>query len=196
MTIVRPWRGLRIVMVFASIVSAQRAADSALVTTSPKPVQPVSPPERTISPHLAELMAASMPKYQPVREPTEPVAPADPEGEKPSNEIVRLPRYVVSGSKLPTSMQVLTKKGLEHYAMEHYLGPEDGLDRGFLNLFTIGALWKKIPVLGSFPFVTSETNEDRAMRLYETAERKREMDDLTGLIHLAKEIESPPAPKK
>lgn len=48
-------------------------------------------------------------------------------------------------------------------------------------------MWKKIPVLGSFPFVISETNEDRGMRLYDTAERKQKMDELRGLMNLTKE---------
>ena len=191
-----PLRGLLIVTLLASVVAAQDDSTSAEVTTLRKPGLSASPAERVISHHVAELLAVSMPKYKPIPETPEPATPANQEGEEPSNEIVRLPRYIVSGPKLPASMEILTKKELERYAMDHTIGSEDGLDRGFLNLFTIGGMWKKIPVLGSFPFVTSETNRDRGMRLYETAEWKRKMDDLTGLMNLAKEEGKVPVAKK
>ena len=154
------------------------------------------PSERVVSRHVAELIAASMPKYKPIQARPETVAPIDQEIEKPSSEIVQLPRYLVSGSKLPAPMEVLTKKGLEHYAMDHYIGPEDGLDRGLLNHFTIAGLWKKIPVLGYFRFVSSETNEERAMRLYNNGELKRKMDELKELMNLPNEVGDVPGTKK
>jgi hypothetical protein len=175
-----------LVAVYVTAVAAQDA--SPLATASP--ISEPAAAERAVSPHVAELLAASIPKFRPpapAEKKSEPAEPTNHEGDKPANGIVRLPRYVVRESALPTPLEVMTKRELEHYAMDRYLGPEDGFDRGFLNLFTIAGLWKKIPVLGQFPFVGSETNEDRALRLFDIAERKRKMEELSGLMNLTKE---------
>ena len=185
----RPLSGLLIVTMFATVVAAQEASSSPVLSSTPIPAPPALPAERAVSIHVAELLAASMPRYKPIPEKSEPVAPANQESGRPPNETVRLPRFVVSEpkeAKLPAPLEILAKRELEHYAMDHYIGPEDGLDRGVLNLFTIAGVWKKIPVLGAFPFLTSETNQDRAMRLYDTAERKRKMDEMIELMNLTK----------
>jgi len=75
--------------------------------------------------------------------------------------------FVVHASRLLTEDEVLTDKGMAELAMNRYLGPADGIDRGLLNVFTLPGLWKKIPVLGRIPCpLPGMTNETRAMRLY------------------------------
>ena len=84
--------------------------------------------------------------------------------EQPANGIVRLPDYLVREPKLPTPEEVRSRRELERYAMDKYLGPENGFDRGVLNLFTFPQLWRKIPLLGQIlpcP-IPSVTNEERA----------------------------------
>ncbi len=146
-------------------------------------------PANHLSKHAAALLAEGLPKVETKKNDAAGAAAkpvANPE-DAPANGIVRLPRYVVHEPRLPTPQEVMTRKELEHYAMDRYIGPEDGFDRGFLNVFTIAGLWKKIPILGGFPFVGSETNEDRGLRLYDEAERKRKMEEMAGLMSLMKE---------
>lgn len=171
----------------AAVVAAQTI--SPIAEPGSPPVGPAPEVTRSVSPRVAEMLAAAMPKYQgPMASPKRPelAEPNEMEREKPANSIVRLPNYVVRESKLPTPIEVMTRRELENYAMKRYIGPEDGLDRGVLNLFTLAGLWKKIPVLGHFPFAGSETNEDRALRLHDEAERKRKMEELSGLMTLTK----------
>jgi hypothetical protein len=76
-----------------------------------------------------------------------------------------MPAFVVRDDKLPDEEQILTYKGRAKIAMDKYLGPSDGLDRGVLNSFTLVQLWKKIPILGGLPFAGTPafmTNEERA----------------------------------
>lgn len=145
---------------------------------------------RNFSPHAAALLAAGLPKVEPLKSEETGLArkqTASSDETKPANGIVRLPKYVVREPKLPTPQEIMTPKELENYAMNRYVGAEGGFDRGFLNLFTVAGLWKKIPVLGRFSFVGSETNAERGMRLYAEAERKRKMEELMNLMSLTKE---------
>ena len=147
--------------------------------------------ERAISPHTAAMLAATRPKFEPVKpaKNNDGAAQKPPvEEDRPANGIIRLPNYVVRDSKLPTPSEVMTRKELERYAMNRYLGPADGFDRGFLNLFTIAQLWQKIPLIGRFvpaPF-GSVTNEQRAMMMYYEDERLRKMNDLMDLASMMK----------
>jgi hypothetical protein len=165
-------------------------AQPAAPVTTPVEIEVAPRPEHAISPHIAALLAASRPKLEaPVaaEKKTEQPAVAADEPKIPANGIVRLPRYVVREPRLPSREEVMNRKESENDAMNRFIGPEDGFDRGFLNLFTIAGLWEKIPVLGRFPFVSSETNAERGMRLYAEAERKRKMEELMSFTSLTKE---------
>jgi hypothetical protein len=136
---------------------------------------------RAVSPQIAAELAATIPKYQPAQ----PVA-ANPVA--PATDVVHMPTYLVSGSKLPMPMDVLTQEGLESYAMDRYLGPSDGLDRGVLNAVTLAELWPKIPVVGAIPMAPfgSTTNGERAVEQYEADKRLQEKADLLELVSLMK----------
>jgi hypothetical protein len=102
--------------------------------------------------------------------------------------VVRLPEYHVREPKLPSPQEVMTRKALEQYAMNKYLGDERGFDRGFLNLFNLASLWKKVPVLGKVPLPGFVTNEDRAMQLYhEDRNRQRWSDAMEFLTPAERE---------
>jgi hypothetical protein len=78
-----------------------------------------------------------------------------------------LPAFIVRDEKVPSPEQILTYEGRAKIAMDEYLGPSDGLDRGVLNRFTLKQLWMKIPILRALPieFVGTParmTNEERA----------------------------------
>ncbi|MBI5692120.1 MAG: hypothetical protein HZC55_18725 [Verrucomicrobia bacterium] len=91
----------------------------------------------------------------------------------PANAIVRLPDYVVRERKpprLPEAEEVMSPREREQLALQRFLGDEQGLDRA-LSMITPVHLWRKIPLLGRFPFLGFETNEQRAVRLYEEARR-------------------------
>jgi hypothetical protein len=84
-----------------------------------------------------------------------------------SDGVIQLPTFEARAPRLLTEDEVLTDKGRAELAMNRYLGPADGIDRGLLNAFTLPGLWKKIPVLGRIPcLLGGMTNETRAMQLY------------------------------
>ena len=183
---------VRIILLFGTAIVGEIAAlaqQAAPVTT---PIANKAAPKRdhAVSPQIAALLMASRPKLEvtcSTRKETEQTAIVASEREKPANTIVRLPSYVVREPRLPARDEVMTRQESESYAMNRFIGPEDGFDRGFLNLFTFAGLWKKIPVLGRFSIAGSETNAERGMRLYAESERKRKMEELTGLMSLTKE---------
>ena len=162
------------------------AAFSGLVTLAGSVVagdaaQPSPKRERVISPRVAEILTAAAPTYEPpvinragdngVPTQQAPAARArlTTEPRVPANTIIRLPEYVVTERKpkpLPKYEEVLSPRELEKLAMREFLGPEDGFDRGFLNLITVPQLWKKIPILGQIPLAGFWTNEERAMGMY------------------------------
>ncbi len=119
--------------------------------------------------------------------------PASSERLTPANGIVRLPEYVVrerKPAKLPDPEEVMARQQLERIAMQRHLGDEQGLERA-LSMLTPVHLWRKIPVLGKFPLVSFETNEQRAMRMDYDAKIKARWDALSGLMS----PELKPAPK-
>lgn len=80
---------------------------------------------RSISPEVAAALAAGMPKYDPPK----PVAPKDEEDlpdmrdvDKPRNQIIRLPDYVVREKRPPVFRErdINTTKGLSAIAMKRY----------------------------------------------------------------------------
>lgn len=128
---------------------------------------------RLVSPRTAALLAAAMPKFEPlpVVEPQHNSAAASEGAAKtPDVGIVHLPSYIVRDRKVPLADEV-DKGAVARRAMEHYLGPENGLDRGFLNLITA----KQVPVLALF---SSIPNEERALALYRADERRRKQAEL------------------
>jgi hypothetical protein len=149
--------------------------------------------ERPISPRIAEMLAATAPKFEPVpgyarakRSETglPETAPRLPESQHaPANGIVRLPDYIVRERKpreLPSVEDVMLPRQLEKLAMQEFLGDEQGLDRA-LNTLTVAHLWKKIPVLGRFPF-NFVTNEERAMALYRADREAKKWAELGSLL--------------
>ena len=128
------------------------------------------------------MLAAAMPKF----DPPPPGSPALPAPLPPGDNVIQLPTFRVIDRRLPTSTEVMGQEELARYAMNKYLGPEDGLDRGALNLVTIRQFWDKIPVLGRFPFLSSETNEQRALRLYHDDLQRQLNDDLTYMSKFLK----------
>ena len=135
---------------------------------------------------MAAMLAAATKKIEPAKPGSD--APVGvgvrlPLAERESAaSIVRLPQYVVREPTVPPPTEVMTQRELTRMAMDHYLGSVDGLDRGFLNRFTLGELWRKIPVLGVIPFpIPTISNEDRAMMKYYEDERLRKMHELLDL---------------
>lgn len=148
------------------------------------------------SPSLDAAIKAGLPAYLPQRLPvlarpaSAPIIPSlFVPGAAPADEVqdlVRMPKVVVREEPMPSSGEVLTTSGAAQLAMEEYLGDPDGLDRGFLNRFTIQQLWAHIPVLGYFPFVGSQSNEDRALSIAAAVQRLKTKLDLTSLISLGR----------
>ena len=150
--------------------------------------------ERAVSPRVAEMLLAAAPAYQPAQPPagagdsaasgTAARARVD-EITKPANTIVRLPEYVIRERKprpLPKLEEILGPRELEKLAMNEFLGPADGFDRGFLNLFTVADLWRRIPFLGRIPLAGFETNEQRAMRMYRADREAKAWAEMMSLL--------------
>lgn len=168
---------------FAAGVSSGGAAEPATESAATR--------ERAVSPRVAGLLAAAVPKYSSAPPPAaESPAPAPAASARlaatdrpaPANGIVRLPEYVVrerKPAKLPEREEVISRQQLERIAMQRHLGDEQGLERA-LSVLTPVHLWRKIPVLGKFPFRGFQTNEDRAMDLYWKAQMAERWEYLSS----------------
>ncbi len=147
--------------------------------------------ERVVSPRVAGMLGAAVPKYSPPPVPVAEPAEGAPAASRriaaadrpvPANGIVRLPEYVVrerKPAKLPDPEEVMSPQQLERIAMQRHLGDEQGLERA-LSVLTPVHLWLKIPVLGKFPFRGFQTNEDRAMDLYWKAQKAERWEYLNS----------------
>jgi hypothetical protein len=150
-----------------------------------------SPRERLVSPRVAALLAVAVPKFEtPVGGPatTGPTSPVSKTEVAAGPDVVRMPSVVVKERKLPQMLEV-DRAELGRRAMEQYLGPEDGLDRGFLNLITS----EQIPLLRIFG---STSNEARALGRYREDERLRMQSDLLEMAELSKRSGDPAAAAK
>jgi len=193
----RPARCLLVGLTIAAGVSWGRAAEPASNLSIAR--------ERVVSPRVAGMLAAAGPIYSPPSSPATPATemaevaaarPAASERVTPANGIVRLPDYVVrerKPPKLPDPEEVMPRRQLEQIAMQRHLGDEQGLERA-LSMLTPVHLWRRIPVLGRFPLVTFETNEQRAMRMDEAAKIKARWDALAGLMSPELRPSPPAAP--
>jgi hypothetical protein len=163
--------------------------------TGEEEVAPGGAAKQAASPNISSMISAGLPKYEPPST-TKPRAdqpqPADafmgPAAERQDGHedskatIVRLPSMIVRDPKLPDKSEILTKQEMARQGMATYIGPEDGLDRGVLNLFTVADLWQRLPFFGHYPLLGFETNEQRGLRLYQEAARRRELEDLNLLM--------------
>jgi hypothetical protein len=147
----------------------------------------------TISPSaLREAVKMGLPKFDPAQSAK---AAADKTAAKPASPqdpgLVQMNKYTVTGLPPPKPDQVLSQKARADKAMKRYLGDADGLDRGFLNRFTLTDLWKKIPVLGRLPVVLSSSNEERALAMAREDERIEEQKELTDLASAGQSRKDP-----
>ncbi|MEO7347413.1 MAG: hypothetical protein ABIZ49_10375 [Opitutaceae bacterium] len=154
---------------------------------------------RAVSPRVAEMLAQAGARQASVTpagsEALQPRAIPRLDDDRPANEIVRLPNYIVRERRLPKSIEVMSNAELARIGMEKYLGPENSLDR-VLNLFTVAGLWKKIPVLGRFPLMGFATNEERGLALQRAAMAAERWEDLAGLMSPGLKNEAPPTAAK
>lgn len=119
---------------------------------------------RAVSPGVAAALTASMPKYNPPKpEEKKPVDNRDMRDiDKPRNNIIRLPEYVVRQDKPPVFRErdIYTNAGLAELAKNRYISETvRGLNRYRIPLFGAGI-------------------EDYAMTLYRQDERLQNMSDL------------------
>jgi hypothetical protein len=144
--------------------------------TGPRAPQPPQP-ERALSAKTSAAISAGF-KYTPPPPPKpESVEEVDlRDVDKPKNEIVRLPRYVVTAKKpeVFTDRTLYTQDELKKLAMARYLTP---LDRGVLNKWT-GSLRLNSWTTAGF----GSSNEERAMQMYYEDERLRNMSAMSGDI--------------
>lgn len=135
---------------------------------SPAPSNAAPAPKRSraISPEAAAALAAASPKYTPPAPKPPPKSEEEQpdlrDVDKPKNEIIRLPKYLVREPK-PAVLQerdVLTDKGLTDVAMRRYISEADRA----LNRWTL-------PLFGS-------SKEARARAMLAEDDRLRHMSDL------------------
>jgi hypothetical protein len=119
------------------------------------------------SAYISAAITAGLPRFSPKENGGDAAsATADPERKPAGSQegVTAMPAFTVRESKIPTEERILSYKGSAKVAMDRYLGPADGFDRGVLNRFTLPQLWKKIPILGWLPFVGTPaemSNEER-----------------------------------
>jgi hypothetical protein len=173
-------------------------AGCVVVTTAIRAEDRSSEPRRAraISPRVAEMLTAAAVQVDAAQAAERGAQQTEsPEGATPVPErlatdesrsgrsSVRLPDYIVRDRKPQpplTPEQVMMPRALEQLAMQEFLGDEQGLDRT-LNTLTLAHLWKKIPVLGRFPF-SFVTNEERAMYLYRADREAKKWAELGSLL--------------
>lgn len=134
-------RYLRLTTVFMSMCLAPLLAQD----QKPDDSEPASSTRNTraISPEVAAALAAGMPKYNPPK----PVEKSEEdidmrEVDKPRNQIIRLPEYVVREEKPPVFRErdIYTQKGLRELARMRYLSETgQALNRFNIPLFGMGA---------------------------------------------------------
>lgn len=134
-------RYLRLTTVFMSMSLAPLLAQDQKSDDSE--TAPATRNTRAISPEVAAALAAGMPKYDPPK----PVEKAEEdidmrEVDKPRNQIIRLPEYVVREEKPPVFRErdIYTQKGLRELARMRYLSETgQALNRFNIPLFGMGA---------------------------------------------------------
>ncbi len=122
---------------------------------------------RVMSSEVAAALAAASPKYTPPPPPKPAPKPEEQlpdlrDTDKPKNEIIRLPKYLVREAKpaVLKETDVLTNKGLTDVAMRRYISDADRA----LNRFTL-------PLFGT-------SKEARAREMYAEDDRLRNMSEL------------------
>gem|GEM_PF-7022278 len=131
---------------------------------------PLYSPKST-SGYISSVIAAGLPKYDSLPKTTDSATAGtsiDGTAIHTTPGIALLPAYIVRDAMIPNEDQIPTSKAKAKIAMDKYLGPPDGLDRGFLNRYTLRQLWMRIPILRGLPieFVGTPvrmSNEDRAL---------------------------------
>jgi hypothetical protein len=106
----------------------------------------------SITNDISAAIAAGLPGYKPSPKATD-IAVAGQKPDQPTAGITSMSEFIVRDTKIPSEDQVLTYEAKAEIAMNKYLGPSDGLDRGVLNRYTLSQLWQKIPLIGGLPFV-------------------------------------------
>jgi len=126
---------------------------------------------RGYSPELAATISTALPQFEdPSAKPTAiPATTAKPKNQIPRLPVVTLPEVTVRERPIRefSERESYTKKGLEELVVKRYLSD---FDRDFLNRFTL-------PIIG-------ESNEYRAMQLYNQDERIRIAKEIGGLWRL------------
>jgi hypothetical protein len=185
---------IALLVAYALIGTDAMADDSPSVPASSATELDRAAAASTVSPAIASMITAGLPKYDATQSSTAsvPAAVNEARSAQPSSAtIVRLPAMIVRDRKLPDKSEILTKQEMTKQRMDTYIGPENGLDRGFLNLFTVADLWHHLPILGHYELAGFETNEERGLRLYKEAKRREEIDELNGLSSLGQKAHNP-----
>ena len=167
------------VAALAPVAPAQPATPAATSPVfAPAPAEKAPAPDapkrtRAVSSEVAAALAAAAPKYTPPPPKPEP----KPEEEqpdlrdidKPKNDIVRLPKYIVREPKpaIFSERAIHTPKGLTDIAMRRYISDADRA----MNRFTL-------PLFGG-------SMEARALAMYAEDERLRNMADLEDAANAA-----------
>ncbi|MCF3650359.1 hypothetical protein [Synoicihabitans lomoniglobus] len=148
-----------------SLTSGLMAQESVSAESTP-------PRVRALSPTVADAVTAALPKFQPNRPDSE---ADDWDLPEPKNQIIRLPRVVVEGTRPPvfTEREVHTDKGLAELAVKRYF-TETGLA---LNSFTL-------PLVGM-------SKEAYAMMLWKQDERLRLIGELSEEADLTEAFGDP-----
>ena len=178
--------------VFVPLLAASLPAEPA----ASGPPAPPAKKDRALSPHLASVLAETLPKFDAAKLAT---VSAEthllPAPDHSQNSIVRLPDFIVRDKRPPGQEDMLTAKGWEADAAKRYLTPKGSLDRT-LNAVTLTELWQSIPLIGRIPFVPFHSLNDgqRAQEIYERVEAKRRWSEILDVEETAQKLEKEQAP--
>lgn len=167
--------------IFAQALTPPLTDPAATAAANPEPsiqTAPTAPrAQRAVSGEVASSISAGMPKYNPP--PAEPKSdeelPDLRDTDKPKNQIIRLPKYIVREPRNPVLRErdINTKAGLTALAERRYITDADrALNRW--NIFGVRST-------GS----TGNSTTDRALMMYAEEERLQNMAELDDDAALA-----------
>lgn len=166
MNCMRPCASLLALILFSTNLPAQEANPSSIEVSTGGSSSATRPKkERVISSDLSKSLSAGI-KYNPPPPPkpeTEDIDMRD--VDKPQNQIIRLPKYLVQGKRPPVfnDRNLYSKEMLRRLAYKQY---GSAFSRNLLNRFHI---------LG-------QGDVDYAMMQYEAAERQRNIDEMEDKV--------------
>ncbi|MEO6875461.1 MAG: hypothetical protein ABI222_11645 [Opitutaceae bacterium] len=168
-------------VIFLGVLVLTCISLTAQTASSPAPSSEKAAAFEETSPRLQALLTTSLPAFGPVKlGPMEKPQATDPvQAHLSGGDVVVMSRFVVRDAPPPKTEDLLTVAG----QLDRYLGPKDGLDRGYFNKLVFH--WGDGAT--GFALFDAETNETRAKDRAFDDQRLRHRAELLDLAETLKD---------